>query len=622
MIRQFVDSIVSKPYLDFVKAIRIQQQAKKLPKSPQREPLPISSGLPERIPVYKSFFHVVFPKSYSKVYDMKQDLLAKAKETALPKISVTAEQRELILGSPVTELLGHLNNDLITSQQVLYVYMERCQKLAIDRNYITDLCIEEAFAEARKCDEIRSQTPHNQRKNLGLLFGIPISVKENVLQKGYDSTCGLATRCFMPSKQDGLAMELLRKEGAIPFARSTVPQLLSVIETISHIWNRADNPWNASKSTGGSSGGEAGLIATNCSPIGIGTDGLGSLRIPAVWCGIYSFKPTADRINWKHSILFLSYLSEARWNVLYPSIGPMGKSVDDLILATKCLARKENREKDPHFPYLEWDDKQIHQIKNKKLRVGYVLTEEMFDTCKGMKRAVLEVIDELRQSGYEVEEIKIPNFNSMIRITLALMTSDGMSKGNLLALNGERLITELKNRLFLSFIPRWLRKFSMPLIRALGEERAAYLGNWTAGLTGDQWLWVLHEKDQVEQQFFNFWREKEFDAIITPGSALPALDHGTSGELALNVSYLWISNMFNLPAGIIPVTRVRKGEDHYGKDDSVHIDWLYRQAADVMKNTEGLPLGVQVLTLPFEDEKCLGIMKLLQEKFPAMIKNE
>jgi len=619
MIEKFVESIVSKRFLNFAKAIKINQKAKQVPKPPKRIPLPISSGLPERIPVYKSFFHILFPKSYSKVYDLKQDFLSKTKQTPLPNISVTAEEKKLILSSSVSELLRHLNNDQITSQQILYVYMERCQKFAIDKNYITDLCIDEAFEQAKKCDQIRSQTPQNQRHKLGLLFGIPVSVKENILQKGYDSTCGLATLCFMPSKQDSLAIQLLRKEGAIPFARSTVPQLLSVIETISHIWDRADNPWNPSKTTGGSSGGEAALIATNCSPLGIGTDGLGSLRIPAVWCGIYSFKPTGDRINWKHSIVQLNYLSESRWNVLFPSIGPMGKSVDDIILATKCLAAKENRERDPHFPYIEWNDKQVEITK--KLKIGYVLSEDMFGTCKAMKRAVMEVVDELKQQNYEVEEIKIPNFNSITRITLALMTSDGMSKGNLLALNGESLITELKNRLLFSFIPRWLRKFSMPLVRAVGEERAAYLGNWTAGLTGDQWLWVLHEKDQVEQQFFNFWREKEFDAIITPGSALPALDHGTSGELALNVSYLWISNMFNLPAGIIPVTRVKAGEDHYGKDDSVFRDWLYRLAVDAMKGTEGLPLGVQVLTLPFEDEKCLGIMKSLQDKFPPMVKN-
>jgi len=619
MIEKFVESIVSKRFLNFAKAIKINQKEKQVPKPPKRIPLPISSGLPEFIPVYRSFFRILFPKSYSKVYDMKQDFLSKTKATPLPPISVTAEERKLILSSSVSQLLKHLNSDQITSQQILYVYMERCQKFAIDKNYITDLCIDEAFEQAKKCDQIRSQTPQNQRHKLGLLFGIPVSVKENILQKGYDSTCGLATLCFMPSKQDSLAIQLLRKEGAIPFARSTVPQLLSVIETISHIWDRADNPWNSSKTTGGSSGGEAGLIATNCSPLGIGTDGLGSLRIPAVWCGIYSFKPTGDRINWKHSIVQLNYLSESRWNVLFPSIGPMGKSVDDLILATKCLAAKENRDRDPHFPYIEWNDKQVEITK--KLKIGYVLSEDMFGTCKSMKRAIMEVVDELKQKNYEVEEIQIPNFNSITRITLALMTSDGMSKGNLLALNGESLITELKNRLLFSFIPRWLRKFSMPLVRAVGEERAAYLGNWTAGLTGDQWLWVLHEKDQVEQQFFNFWREKEFDAIITPGAALPALDHGKSGELALNVSYLWISNIFNLPSGIIPVTRVKEGEDHYGKDDSIYRDWLYRQAVDTMKGSQGLPIGVQVLTLPFEDEKCLGIMKSLQDKFPPMIKH-
>jgi len=616
MIRQFVDSIVPKYSKRVISLLKKEAEALTLP---NKQPLTISTGLPERIPIYRSFFHIFFPKSFQKTYLLKKEILLKTKRTVLPPISVSVEKKKLIMNSTVTVLLNLLNEDHITSQEILYTFMERSQQIGIDMNYITDLNIEEAFEEAKRCDEIRRATPRSQRHKLGLLFGIPFSVKENILQKGFDSTCGLATRCFMPSERDSIAVKSLKKEGAIPFARSTVPQLLSVIETVSHIWNRAYNPWDLTRSTGGSSGGEAGLISTSCSPIGIGTDGLGSLRIPATWCGIYSFKPSCGRLSWKKSIVELNYLCESRWNVLYPSIGPMGKSVDDLILLTKCLANEDDRDRDIHYPALEWNDKET-QI-TKKLKIGYVLSEEMFGSCKAMKRAVLEAVEELKRQNHEVEEIQIPNFNSIIRVILALMTSDGMSKGNLLALNGEDLIQEMKLRLFLSFIPGLLRRCSMPLVRAIGEERAAYFGNWTAGLSGEQWQWVLHEKEELSRQLFNFWKDKDLDAIITPGSALPALRHGTSGELALNVSYLWVANMFNLPAGIVPVSRVEKGEDNYESDDSVHHDWLFSQTVEAMKETQGLPVGVQVLTLPFEDEKCLGIMKLLNERFPAFTKS-
>jgi Asp-tRNA(Asn)/Glu-tRNA(Gln) amidotransferase A subunit family amidase len=430
----------------------------------------------------------------------------------------------------------------------------------------------------------------------------------------------LAANCFKPCDKDSLAVELLRKEGAIFFARSNVPQLMSVIETVNLIWGRASNPWNLTRSTGGSSGGEAGLISTGCSPIGMGTDGLGSLRVPSLWCGIYTFKATSGRLSWKHSIRQLNYFAESKWSVLYPSIGPMGRSVDDIILLTKCLASKENRDKDPHYPFLEWSDKAT-QI-TKRLKIGYVVSEEMFGSCKTVRRAVLEAVEELKRQNHEVEEIKIPNFNSMIRIALALMTSDGKNKGNLLALEGEQLIDEMRIRAFLLFIPRWVRRLFLPSIKAFLEERGAYLGNWTAGLSGDQWLWILHEKEQIEKEFFSFWKEKEFDAIVTPGSGLPALPHGKSGELALNCCYLWIANMLNLPAGIVPVTHVRKGEDNYDEKDSSCGGLIYKQSVEAMKGSQGLPVGVQILTLPFEDEKCLGVMKLLEEKFPVTIKTE
>ena len=112
-----------------------------------------------------------------------------------------------------------------------------------------------------------------------------------------EGLAALACRIFMPSQCDALLVALARSHGAIPFVRTAVPQLLMLPETFSAAWGVACNPHDLSRACGGSTGGEGALIAARGSPLGIGTDVGGSIRLPAALCGIYGFKPTNDRLR-------------------------------------------------------------------------------------------------------------------------------------------------------------------------------------------------------------------------------------------------------------------------------------------------------------------------------------
>jgi len=567
----------------------------------------------------KNLWHLIFPKSYKHVYQAKQKILNGYRNYKLPKTSLTQEEKLRILESSVTQLKQKLINEEITSKEILITYAERALTIGIDQCYVTDFDLDYALARAEECDRILKSTPKKDRENLGLLFGIPVSIKENIIQKGFDSTCGTATRCFNPSLVDSATVQLIRKAGAIPFVRTNVPQLLSVIETVNFIWGRANNPWDPTRSTGGSSGGEAGMITTGCSPLGFGTDGLSSLRTPASWCGIYSFKPTTGRVSWRRSTVHFDYLAEGKWGIMNANIGPMAKSAYDLELCMKCLIHEDNRQTDPKFPYLPWND-QLASPENKKFKIGYFTTEDMFGACKTARRAVMEAVEEMRKQGHEVEEIKIPRFNEIIRVAIAIMTSDGKGRANMSALNGETLINEMRYRLMLYFIPNLIRKLITPLLKLFGEERALFFSDVSNGLSGHQFLYIINEKEELEKEFFDYFHKKKLDVIICPATGLPALLHGTSGELALNVCYSWIGNVLNLPSGMLPVTRVKEGEDHYSEEDCRHRDILFRLSKKNMKGSIGLPVGVQVLSLPWEDEKCIAVMKILEERFPSMLK--
>lgn len=147
---------------------------------------------------------------------------------------------------------------------------------------------------------------HTQAKTLQgtghrglLLYGVPISVKDCIAIKGTLSTGGLACRLKSPSVEDSLIVQVIKHAGAIPLVRGNTIQTMMLGESFNRIWGRSRNPWDLSRTPGGSSGGDAALVAMECVPLAIGSDVAGSLRIPAVFCGICGFKPTSTRLSGK-----------------------------------------------------------------------------------------------------------------------------------------------------------------------------------------------------------------------------------------------------------------------------------------------------------------------------------
>lgn len=132
-----------------------------------------------------------------------------------------------------------------------------------------------------------------------LLRGVPISVKESLGVKGTMSTGGLVWRLRHRCKEDSLIVQVIRKAGALIMCTGNVPQLMMMPECYNHIVGRARNPWDLKRTPGGSSGGDAALVAMGCVPLAIGSDVAGSLRIPASFCGVVALKPTSTRLTTK-----------------------------------------------------------------------------------------------------------------------------------------------------------------------------------------------------------------------------------------------------------------------------------------------------------------------------------
>ena len=250
-----------------------------------------------------------------------------------------------------------------TCEAVVTAFCVRAAEVQPALNCATEFCFVEALEEARGVDKRRTAARASGKKAADegkkaaddepMLLGLPISLKDLINQKGYDTTCGCAAFACAPYDDDGAYLKMVRAQGAIPFVRSNVPQLMMFPETSNNVFGRSRNPHNLERTVGGSSGGEGGLIAARASPLGIGTDIGGSIRIPAHFCGIAGMKPTAQRFS-GIGLRVARFDGKNGQTVIPSTSGPMAHCVDDLALFMQAVVGDGNKAtracQHPHAP--------------------------------------------------------------------------------------------------------------------------------------------------------------------------------------------------------------------------------------------------------------------------------
>ncbi|MBK7920345.1 MAG: hypothetical protein IPJ94_29665 [Chloroflexi bacterium] len=206
---------------------------------------------------------------------------------------------------------------------------------------------------------------HNFGDPLGPLHGVPITIGEQFLVEGTATTFGLPSQKHHRAEEDGPLVKRLRDAGAIILGKTNVSQMLLFIESDNHLYGRTNNPWNLERTCGGSSGGEAAIIAAGGSPLGLGGDFGGSIREPAHFCGIQGLKPTSLRLT---NFDTRSDLLPRGQEVILPQPGPMARTVADLALAMEVLAASGQDRFDPSIPPVSWPN--FADVAVKSLRVA------------------------------------------------------------------------------------------------------------------------------------------------------------------------------------------------------------------------------------------------------------
>src|SRR5690349_16789821 len=204
--------------------------------------------------------------------------------------------------------------------ELVEAHLARVEELSPKLNAFVKVDAEGARWQARV-----AEAAVRQGANLGSLHGVPLSIKSSMEVAGLPWEAGTKLRKGVAGERDAPLVARLRQAGAIILGVTNTPELLMAWETDNLLYGRTNNPWDLSRTAGGSSGGEAAAIASGCSAGGVGSDGGGSIRVPAHFCGICGLKPTPGRIpatgHFPQSVGPFALLGV---------VGPMSRSMSDL----------------------------------------------------------------------------------------------------------------------------------------------------------------------------------------------------------------------------------------------------------------------------------------------------
>jgi amidase len=305
-----------------------------------------------------------------------------------------------------TELAALIRSRESSSREVVEAHLRRIEAVNPAINAVTVVLAERALEEASAADRATAAGG-----DLPPLHGVPVTLKGNIDLAGTPTTHGIKALAHAEPGVDAPLVERLRAAGAIPIGRTNLPDFAIGWHCDSELWGATVNPWDAGRTPGGSSGGEAAALATGMTPLGVGNDTGASLRWPAQCCGIAALKPTLGRIPQATTI-------EPRdlpiGNQLMGVNGPMARRVADLRLAFEIMAGPTWR--DPWTVPAPLRGPELAR----PIRVALVVDPAGRGIAAQVQKGVRTAAAALEGAGYVVDEVEPPDIGLAAQLWLDL----------------------------------------------------------------------------------------------------------------------------------------------------------------------------------------------------------
>ena len=441
----------------------------------------------------------------------------------------------------------------ISPVSVVEAVLQRIEALQPTVNAFVTVTADEAREAAR-----RAEAAVMAGEPLGPLHGVPFSVKDLLFTRGTRTTMGSLIFADQVPTEDAVPVRRLREAGAILIGKTTTPEFGHKPFTDSPLFGATRNPWDLSRTAGGSSGGAAAAVATGQGPLALGTDGGGSVRLPASCCGIVGLKPTLGRVPHVHQADLFSSTSY---------IGPMARTVAE---ATACFDAIVGF--DPRDPYSRPEPSDDpREVTVRGLRIGWLprvgnhlVDPEVLGECEG-------VVGYLEGQGAHVETIEEDLSAFERTFLIGLQAGLAARVGPHMATFGDKVAPSLRES-----IERGAQWTAVDWVNALGQRTAMYR-------RAHGWL-------------------QRFDFLVSPTLSRPALpvDHDAfrpisiAGQVAGSIRgawypYLWPFNLSGHPAVSLP------------------CGW----------SSDGLPIGLQIVGPWYGDRRVLALAGHLERERPC-----
>jgi amidase len=454
---------------------------------------------------------------------------------------------------PAVRQLELLSAGEISVTELAEAHIRQIERLNSELNAFADFDAERVRERARKHDAWRGQRARRP------LFGLPVTVKSSIATRGLKCEIGSLLHKGEVPREDAVVVARLRAAGALILGTTNCPEFLMAYETDNLLHGRTCNPWDLARSPGGSSGGEAAAIAAGMSAAGLGSDSGGSVRVPAHFTGICSLKPTPGRIPGRgHLPPCVGPFSTLG------AIGPMARTMADVALLFKMLSGQDAQ--DPVSPPVPLREPSLDELRGN--RIGFFEDDGLVPVTAETRAAVQAAASALREAGFEVEPFRPSTLERLRKLWSKFFVQCGaMFYASSIAGREQQL-----NLIFKEFLGI---AASAPLLSS-----ADLLNAWAE-------LDLLRAKTLEEL--------RKYPVLLCPVASVPAFHHGErSWEVdGRTVEYLdawrysqWL-NVLAAPAAAVPVG----------------------------SSPEGLPIGVQIVARPFEDETALGIAAVVDAAF-------
>jgi len=412
-------------------------------------------------------------------------------------------------------------------------------------------------------DSARSQAAEADRKvaageALGPLHGVPITVKENIDMAGLPTTQGVRALAEVVAPVDAPVVERMRAAGAIPIARTNLPDFGFRVHTQSDLHGLTRNPWNRARTTAGSSGGEAAALSSGMSPLGLGNDIGGSLRNPASACGIASIRPSFGRVPDAGST---SPADRPMAGQLMAVQGPMARRVADVRLGLKVIAGAHPR--DPWALDIAFEGPRTPG----PIRVAVLEAPPGTPTNPAISAAVRAAADALARAGYDVRPETPPDYAEAFDLWSTYLTSDFAEGMDLMAtMMGE------PGRAFLDYVRRGVAAVQTPAAMAtLYGRRDAIARAWSEWMAERP---LLLSPTWTQLPFENGWDASSFEAAMATLDLIRPVTH---------------ANLLGLPSACVPA----------GHDRATN-----------------LPIGVLITGRLMREDLCLDAAEAIETRIP------